>query len=130
MKKVFVTAVCMSQIACTTPARMSVQDLANFQYDCSRREEQYQFLESQKYTHNQRFMTALGMTSVLGIVSNIYNGTADDSSAAMRGEHEAMIKHNQRILREQCRSEDYIKWQQEEQRNFVEQRERALGYRR
>lgn len=126
MKKTFLVAICLCQIACTTPSRMSVHDLANFQYDCNKREEQYKFLESQKYTDNERFLTALGMTSMLGIASNIYNGTADDSSAAMRGEHEAMIKHNQRILREQCRLEDAIKLQQEQSRRFVEERERSL----
>lgn len=129
MKRIILVAVCLSQVACTTPTRMSVQDLANFQYDCSRRDEQYQFLESQKYSDNERFMTALGMTSVIGVLSNVYNGTANDSSAAMRGEHEAMIKHNQRILREQCRSEDYTKWQQDEQKKFIDQRERSLGRR-
>lgn len=130
MKKIALVILCGSQIACSTPARMSADELANFQYDCSRREEQYKFLESQKYTDNERFMTALGMTSILGIVSNEYNGTAEDSSAAMRGEHEAMIKHKQRILREQCRTEDYTKWQQQETKKRVEAQERALGYRR
>ena len=122
MKKIALVILCGSQIACSTPARMSADELANFQYDCSRREEQYKFLESQKYTDNERFMTALGMTSIWGIVTNVANGTADDSSAAMRGEHEAMIKHKQRILREQCRTEDYTKWQQEQTKQFIERR--------
>lgn len=122
MKKVWLIILCGSQMACSTPARMSANELANFQYDCTRREEQYKFLESQKYTENERFMTALGMTSVWGIVSNAYHGTADDSSAAMRSEHEVMIKHKQRILREQCRLEDYTKWQQEQTKQFIEQR--------
>lgn len=129
MKKLLLIVACLTQAACATPMRMSAHDLANFQYDCSRREEQYQFLESQKYTDNERFMTAIGMTSILGVVSNIYHGTADDSSAAMRGEHEAMIKHNQRILREQCRSEDYTTWQKEQTKQRIEAQERALGYR-
>ena len=112
MKKAILVLLCGLQMACSTPSRMSASELANFQYDCNRREEQYKFLESQKYTDNERFITAFGMTSIWGIVSNTYHGTADDSSAAMRGEHEVMIKHKQRILREQCRSEDYTKWQQ------------------
>jgi hypothetical protein len=129
MKKICLLILCASQVACTTPARMSANELSNFQYDCSKREEQYQFLESQKYTENERFMTALQMTSILGIVSNIFNGTADDSRDAMDGKHEAMIKHKQRILREQCRSEDYTRWQNAQTRQRIEAQERALGYR-
>lgn len=126
MKKIFIVVFCLTQIACTTPTRMSANDLSNFQYDCSRREEQYKFLESQKYTANERLIVALQMTSITGILSNMYNGTAEDSSAAMRSEHEVMIKHKQRILREQCRTEDYTKWQQEQSRQFVAERERSL----
>lgn len=128
MKWVAIIVFCLLQTACATPTRMSADDLANFQYDCNKREEQYRFLESQKYSDNERLMVALQMTSILGIVSNMYNGTAEDSSAAMRGEHEAMIKHKQRILREQCRTEDYTKWQNEQTKSRIEAQERALGY--
>jgi hypothetical protein len=81
---------------------MSYQDLSTFKVDCSRRDEQYQFLESQKYSQLERLKVAFGMTSILGIVSNAYNGTTQDSSDTLNFKHEAMIKHAQREIRQQC----------------------------
>jgi len=91
---------------------MSADDLSNYKINCDKRNEQYQFLESQKYTDNQRFILAGQMTSVAGILSNIYHGTAADSSSGMNGEHEAMIKAQQRQLRQRCLLEDSYKEQQ------------------
>lgn len=126
MKKFVLIAFCLTQAACTTPMRMSVNDLANFQIDCSKRNEQYQFLESQKYSELDAIKNAFQMTSTAGQLSNLYNGTLEDSRAALNFEHEAIIKNKQRTIREYCRSEDYTKWQQEEQRKFIEQREQSL----
>lgn len=103
MKKLLLVAVCVSQWACTTtPTRMSFQELSTFKVDCSRREEQYQFLESQKYSATDRLKLAFQLTSVLGIASNVNNGTMQDSSDALDSKHEAMIKHAQREIRQQC----------------------------
>lgn len=103
MKKLLILAVVVSQAACTTtPARMSFQELSTFKVDCSRREEQYQFLESQKYTVNDRLKLAFQLTSVVGLASNAANGTLQDSSDALDSKHEAMIKHAQREIRQQC----------------------------
>lgn len=109
MKKALFVIIFLGQSACTTPIRMSADDLSKYQIDCNRRNEQYQFLESQKYTSDQRFILAGQMTSVLGIISNAWNGTAADSSAGMNGEHEAMIKAQQRQLRQRCLLEDSFK---------------------
>jgi hypothetical protein len=109
MKKIVVTLLYLTQIGCSTPTRMSADDLSKFQIDCSKRDQQYQFLESQKYSDNDRFNLGLQMTSILGIVSNAWNGTAEDSSAGMNGEHEAMIKAQQRQLRQRCLLEDSFK---------------------
>ncbi len=102
VKKLFLIGLCLTQVACTTPSRMSYQDLSTFKVDCSRRDEQYQFLESQKYSQLERLKVAFGMTSILGIVSNAYNGTTQDSSDTLNFKHEAMIKHAQREIRQQC----------------------------
>ena len=109
MKKILFMALCVSQAACTTPTRMSADDLSKYQIDCNRRYEQHQFLESQRYNDNQRLILAGQMTSALGIIANIWNGTAADSSAGMNGEHEAMIKAQQRQLRQRCLLEDSFK---------------------
>lgn len=103
MKKILMLIVCVSQTACTTvPDRMSYDELRTFRVDCSRRDEQYQFLESQKYSVTERLKLAFQMTSIVGIVSNSYNGTRQDSADAMAMKHEAMIKHAQREIRQQC----------------------------
>ena len=109
MKKVAIAAACLMQAACTTPARMSANDLSEYKINCDRRHEQYKFLESQRYSEWDRLKLALQMTSVEGVVSNVYNGTAEDSSAGINGEHEAMIRAQQRQLRQRCLLEDSFK---------------------
>jgi hypothetical protein len=88
---------------------MSADDLSNYKIDCDNRYRQYEFLESQRYTDNERLILAGQMTSGVGIVLNAWNGTAADSSAGMNGEHEAMIKAQQRQLRQRCLLEDSFK---------------------
>jgi hypothetical protein len=123
MKKTIIAVICLSQAACTTvPARMSFDELRTFKVDCSRRDEQYQFLESQKYTVNDRLKVALQMTSIVGIVSNAYNGTMKDSEDAMAMKHEAMINHAQMEIREHCRIWDA-------QQTYLKERERRLNLR-
>ena len=103
MKKIYVVAFCLSQVACTTvPTRMSFNELSTFKVDCSRRDEQYEFLESQKYSQMDRLKVAFQMTSIIGIISNAYNGTTQDSADALDLKHEAMIKHAQREIKQQC----------------------------
>jgi hypothetical protein len=109
MKKTLVFLICASQAACATPTRMSADDLSNYKIDCDRRYQQHEFLESQKYTDNQRLALAGQMTGALGIIANVWNGTAADSSAGINGEHEAMIKAQQRQLRQRCLLEDSFK---------------------
>lgn len=109
MKKILAVLACISLGACTTPTRMSADALSNYKIDCNRRYQQHEFLESQKYTDNERFILATQMTSIAGIVANVWNGTAADSSAGMYGEHEAMIKAQQRQLRQRCLLEDSFK---------------------
>ena len=109
MKRILVTLSCVCLAACTTPTRMSADDLSNYKIDCNNRYRQYDFLESQRYTDNERLILAGQMTSALGIVANAWNGTAADSSAGMAGEHEAMIKQQQRQLRQRCLLEDSFK---------------------
>lgn len=126
MKKLLLSVICLSQMACTTPIRMSANELSEYQINCDKRDEQYRFLESQRYSEWDRLKTAFQMTSILGIVSNTYNGTANDSSAAMNMEHEAMIKAQQRQLRQRCLLEDHVNSTKERQKRFVQEREQSL----
>jgi len=112
MKKYLLFGLCLTQFACSTPTRMSSNDLSQYKIDCNNRHQQHDFLESQRYNDNDRFNLALQMTSMLGMISNAYRGTAADSSAGINGEHEAMIKAQQRQLRQRCLLEDSFKKQQ------------------
>lgn len=109
MKKTLLVLACVAQAACTTPERMSANDLSNYKINCNRRYEQYEFLESQRYTNDQRLTLAGQMTSAIGMIANAWNGTGADSSAGIAGEHEAMIKAQQRQLRQRCLLEDSFK---------------------
>lgn len=112
MKYPLLAIICLTQVACTTPTRMSANDLSEYKINCNQRYEQHNFLESQRYSEWDRIKLAFQMTSMPGIASNVYNGTAEDSSAGMQGEHEAMIKAQQRQLRQRCLLEDSFKQQQ------------------
>lgn len=125
MKKFLIIGICLTQVACSTPARMSVNDLSTYKIDCSHRQEQYEFLESQRYSHNDRFILGLQMTSITGILSNMFRGTEKDSRSGMNGEHEAMIKAQQRQLRQRCLLEDHVNQTNERTRKFVEDQERS-----
>ena len=123
MKKLLLLAVCVSQMACTTaPTRMSFDELRTFKVDCNRREEQYRFLESQKYSEMDRLKVALQMTSILGIASNAYNGTVQDSADTLDFKHEAMIKHAQREIKQQCPIHDA-------DQQYLQEREQRLNSR-
>jgi len=123
IKKLAVSFACCLQAACATPSRMSADELSAFQIDCNRRNEQYQFLESQKYSLNERLMLAQKSTSILGIISNSYNETSADTRAALKMEHEAMIKAQQRQLRQRCLLEDHVAAEQQRTKRFIETRE-------
>lgn len=126
MRKLLLITVCLTQVACSTPARMSVNDLSTYKIDCSHRQEQYEFLESQRYSNNDRFMLGIQMTSITGILSNMFRGTEKDSRSGMNGEHEAMITVQQQQLRQRCLLEDHVNRTNERTRKFVEERERSL----
>jgi hypothetical protein len=103
MKKYLLLAVCVAQVACTsTPERMSYQELNHFKVDCKNRKQQYEFLESQKYSQMERLKLAFQMTSFTGLLSNAYHGTDQDSGDGMAMKHEALIKFSQNQLVEHC----------------------------
>lgn len=122
MKKLLIAAICFSQYACSTtaPTRMTFDELRTFKVDCDRREEQYKFLESQKYSQWDRLKVAFQMTSMIGIVSSTYNGTAQDNADTLDFKHEAMIKHAQRELREHCPIKDA-------NQRYLEEQQRRLN---
>jgi hypothetical protein len=55
----------------------------------------------------------------------MFRGTEKDSRSGMNGEHEAMIKAQQRQLRQRCLLEDHVNQTNERTRKFVEDQERS-----
>ena len=123
MKKMVLCVVCSFLMACSTPARMSVGGLENFKYNCDKRHEQYQFLENQKYSYNERFMVGMQMNSTVGVLSNLFHGTYQDSKDTIESKHERLIAHHQRKLKEQCRYEDSVRADNERMEKWARQRE-------
>jgi hypothetical protein len=111
IKNVMLGIAVLSLTACTTPIRMSADDLSVYKTNCAQRQQQWNFLESQKSTEQDRIKNVFQMTSVFGQLSNWWNGTYRDSQDMLDQRHEAMIKAKQRELRQKCLLEDFINQQ-------------------
>lgn len=60
---------------CTTTARMSLHDLDHFKIDCSKKQEQLEFLNTQWPSDRDRFINAFTITSTAGYVLSNADGT-------------------------------------------------------
>jgi hypothetical protein len=60
---------------CTTTARMSRHDIDNIRIDCTKKQEQLDFLRSQWPSDNERIVNGLMLTSAAGFVSSVADGT-------------------------------------------------------
>ena len=110
--------------ACATKQRLSFDELARFNIDCERRHEQYEFLESQKYSSDERVILYLQTLFPPTLFMMLRDGTLKDNHDGMDGKHEAMIRMTQRQIKEHCASVDYHNRWMQEQKNRVSQREK------
>ena len=88
--------------ACATKQRLSFEELARFKIDCEKRYEQYEFLESQKYSSDERIILYLQTLYPPALFTLVRNGTLNDNHDGMDGKHEAMIRMAQQQLRQHC----------------------------
>lgn len=88
--------------ACATKQRLSFEELARFQIDCSKRYEQYEFLENQKYSSDERIILYLQTLYPPTLFALFRDGTLKDNHDGMDGKHEAMIWIAQHQLRQHC----------------------------
>jgi hypothetical protein len=88
--------------ACATKQRLSSDELAQFKINCDKRYEQYEFLESQKYSSDERIILYLQTLYQPTLFALFRDGTLKDNHDGMDGKHEAMIRMTQRQLREHC----------------------------
>lgn len=88
------TAILFSMLVtgCTTTARMSERDLNNFKIDCSKKQEQIDFLRSQWPSDRDKFINAFTVTSSGGFVLSSLDGTYEDRRKLNDGYHTSTIR--------------------------------------
>lgn len=79
-------------VGCSTTKRMNAEDLSAFRPDCSRKEEQLRWLKAQMPSRSDAQLSALTMTSVVGTVVTVANGTYDEHRAVYDRRSQAMIR--------------------------------------
>lgn len=87
---------------CSTPSRMNVIDLDYYQIDCSRRDEQLAFLRRQMPTKNEQMINGMRMTSPVGVVSSIANGTYYEERATFDRKQQAIARIKIYQIESQC----------------------------
>jgi len=63
---------------CTTTARMNRHDIDNITIDCTKKQQQLDFLRSQWPGDNERIANAMILSSTAGFISSITDGTYQD----------------------------------------------------
>lgn len=63
---------------CTTTARMNRHDIDNITIDCTKKQQQLDFLRSQIPSKNERIVNAMILSSTVGFVSSVADGTYQD----------------------------------------------------
>ncbi len=112
--------------ACATKQRLSFEELSRFKIDCDRRNEQYEFLESQKYSSDERIILYFQTLFPPTLFTMLRDGTLKDNHDGMDGKHEAMIRMAQRQIKEHCASVDYHNRLMQEQKDRVAKREKEI----
>jgi len=74
-----------SLIGCTTTARMTREEISSMRFDCARKQQQLDFLKSQMITGDEYLINGLIVTSSIGYVSSIADGTYQQRRDFMDG---------------------------------------------
>lgn len=103
MKTLVITAVIAAALTgCASSQRMSIEDLNNFQYDCSRYDEQREFLLKQYPSRRDRQAALLGVGSIMSMISSKVEGTYDQHQSIRTGELQATVKYKLHQLDVAC----------------------------
>lgn len=87
---------------CTTTARMTHREISYMQIDCTKKQEQLDFLRSQWPSDNERIVNGLIITSTMGFVSSVADGTYQERKDWMDGYLINALRMKIRTIREQC----------------------------
>ena len=97
-------AICgiVSLAGCTTTSRMDVEDLNYFRVDCSKKYDQLAFLEKQIPGRDERFVNSMRMTSPIGAVVSVVNGTYYEDHAMFNDRQQNIAKTLIYQIRSHC----------------------------
>ena len=87
---------------CTTTARMSHQDIGHMQIDCTKKQEQLDFLRNQWPSDNERIVNGLMITSSMGFFNSIVDGTYQERKDWMDGYLTNALQMKITRIRERC----------------------------
>lgn len=73
--KKYLPLIILSLAGCTTTARLTRQDISAMRIDCANQKEQIAFLRSQMITGDEYLINGLMITSSVGFVSSVADGT-------------------------------------------------------
>lgn len=77
---------------CTTTARMDFQSINQFRVNCAKKYEQLEFLQSQWPSQNDRLINGLMITSSVGFVSSVADGTYEERRHLNDGRYTAVLR--------------------------------------
>ena len=87
---------------CTTTARMSHREISYMQIDCTKKQQQLDFLRSQWPSENERIVNGLMITSSMGFINSVVDGTYQERKDWMDGYLINALRMKIRTIREQC----------------------------
>lgn len=102
MKKTLLMVSLIALGACTTTHRMDINDLRWMQADCSNKQAQISFLETQMTTPMDRLASISNMTGVFGILSMKSDGSYEQHKAIANREYDSVAKRLIWELRTNC----------------------------
>jgi hypothetical protein len=108
ISKLFILLTVFIFAACATKQRLGFEELSSFQISCAKRHEQYEFLESQKYSSDERIMLYLQTLYPPTFFTLMRDGSFKDNYDGIDGKHEAMIKMAQRQLKQHCAAQNLL----------------------
>ena len=77
---------------CTTTARMDFQGLNQFRIDCSKKQEQLDFLRSQWPSETEQLINGMMITSSVGYIASNADGTYRDRVYMDRGAYTSVLR--------------------------------------
>lgn len=102
-RSLLILAIATMATGCTTTSKMNVADLNNYQIDCSKKNQQIEFLYSQIPSRSDQAANAFIFTGIPSTIVTTMDGTYDHRREAYRGYNRAIILSKIDYIRKYCR---------------------------